>query len=183
MNWCLALQGSQFVFIYRMLAYGDEGDFLYQCSGSKVRAIFWNGNYLFAGICSTTSAMILTANRVGAVTSGVFFAPPNVGRIPIYLFITGLLVIVRALFGIIISSTNSFLILPEYMLGSFFVFIFVWAHFTIGQLGFIAGNPAPSAVPAAGAAMHNHLTMMLAFLPVYFMWKHAHEATTNSNVR
>ena len=183
MNWCLALQGGQFVFICRMLAYGDDGDFLYQRSGSKMRAIFWNGNYLFAGIWSTASAIILIANRVGAVTSGVFFAPPNVGRIPIYLFITGLLIIVWALFGIIISSTNNILILPKYTLGSFFVFIFVWAHFTIGQLGFIAGNPAPSAVPAAGAAMHNHLAMMLAFLPVYFMWKHAHEATANANDR
>ena len=41
-----------------------------------------------------------------------------------------------------------------------------------------AGDPA--AVPAAGAALHNHLTMMVAFLGPYFMVKQSEEAATAS---
>ncbi len=177
--WCLALQGGQFVFICRLMAFGDNSDFLLQRSGAKARAIFWNVNYLLAGVWATASAVILLANNVGAITPAPFFAPPNVGRIPVYLFITGLLMIVWPLFGIVISLMNRASTVKKYALCSFFVFVFVWGHYTIGQLGYIAGNPAPSAVPAAGGAMHNHLAMMLTFLPVYFMWKQCEETGTS----
>ncbi len=174
--WCLALQGGQFVFICRMLAFGGERDFLFQRSGAKARAIFWNVNYLLAGVWVTASGWILIANGKGGITTAPFSAPPNVGRIPAYLLFTGLLMIAWPLIGIAISALERYSMFRKYAVGSFFVFGFVWIHYTIGQLGFIAGNPEPSAGSAAGGALHNHLSMMLCFLPVYFMWKQAEEA-------
>ena len=45
LQWCLALQGGQFVFISRVTAFGGDSDFLKQRTGAKMRATFWNVNY------------------------------------------------------------------------------------------------------------------------------------------
>lgn len=36
--------------------------------------------------------------------------------------------------------------------------------------------PKTSAGPAARGALHNHLPMMVSFLPVYIMWRQAEKA-------
>jgi len=176
LHWCLALQGGQFVFMSRLMAYGGEEDFLNQRLGSRMRSIFWNFNYLLAGLWAIVSACIIIYQKGSGITSpGPFFAPPNVGRIPVYLLVCGLLMVLWSLIGIAISLSNNKPVVRKYVVASFFVFLFVHVHYTIGQLGFIAANPAPSAVPAAGAALHNHLTFMVCFLGPYFMLKACNE--------
>lgn len=176
LSWCLALQGGQFVFISRLMAFGGEEDFLRQRTGAGMRSIFWNANYFLAGLWATVSACIIINEKGGGLTKpGPFFAPPNVGRIPVYLLFTGLLICLWSLGGIVISAMKNKAVVRKYAIASFFVFMFVHIHYTIGQLGFIAKNPAPPAVPAAGAAMHNHLAFMLAFLGPYFMLKATNE--------
>lgn len=169
-TWCLALQGGQFIWITRMIAYSRNSDFMKQKRGMKMRAVFWNMNYLLAGVFSTIAAGIII-NQRGTGIGKVFFAPPIVGRIPIYLLVTGIIMIIWPLIGIFISVTNRLGLIRKYVVASFFVFIFVHVHYTIGQLGYISGNPAPPPAPAAGAALHNHLIFMLTFLGPYFMLK------------
>lgn len=169
---CLALQGGQFIFFARLVAYSSDHDFLNQRNGAKMRAMFWNLNYALAGLWVTIQAGVVL-NRVGAgLTPQPFFAPPNVGRIPVYLLLTGLLMILWPLLGIGITMSGNTGLVRKYAAASFFVFLFVHVHFTIGQLGFLAGGPG-SAGPAAGASLHNHLVMMLCFLGPYFMLKDA----------
>lgn len=173
---CLALQGGQFIFMARLIAFSTERDFLRQRSGAKMRAIFWNVNYALAGLWVTIQAVVVI-NAVGAgLTPAPFFAPPNVGRIPLYLLITGLLMIVWPLVGVAITITGQRALVRQYAAASFFVFLAVYVHFTVGQLGFLAGAEG-SAGPAAGASLHNGLVMMLCFLGPYFMLKDAEEAT------
>lgn len=174
---CLALQGGQFVFICRLIAFSTPSDFLNQRTGAKMRAIFWNLNYALAGLWSIVGASIVINNVGDGITApGPFFAPPNVGRIPVYLLITGMLMFVWPLLGIGICFTNNKPLVRKYAYCSFFVFLYVWVHYTIGQLGYIANNPVPSAIPAAGGATHNHLVMMVCFLGPYFMLKQAQES-------
>lgn len=176
LSWCLALQGGQFVFISRLMAYGTEENFLKQRTGAGMRSMFWNANYFLAGLWATISACIVINQKgIGLTKPGPFFAPPNVGRIPLYLLSTGLLMMFWSLGGIAICAMKNKAAIRKYAVGSFFVFLFVQVHYTIGQLGFIAANPAPSAVPAAGAALHNHLTFMVSFLGPYFMIKATNE--------
>eukprot|EP00171_Calliarthron_tuberculosum_P021497 IDg21497t1 len=170
----LALQGGQFVFISRVMAFGGPRDFLNQRAGARMRAIFWNANYAMSGVWATaTAAVVIATNGIGI--TGRYFGPPNVGRIPLYLLFTGLLMIVWPLVGIFISITNKVSVVRKYAAASFVVFAFVWVHYTIGQLGFLAVEEKQSNGPAAGAALHNHLTMMVAFLGPYFMLKQAQE--------
>lgn len=173
-SWCLALQGGQFVFISRVMAFGGQRDFLNQRSGARMRAIFWNANYAMSGVWATVTAAVVIGAKGIRVTDR-FFGPPNVGRIPLYLLFTGLLMIVWPLFGILISFTNNVSVARKYAVASFVVFAFVWVHYTIGQLGFLAATPGMTAGPAAGATLHNHLTLMVAFLGPYFMLKQAQE--------
>lgn len=168
---CLALQGGQFVFMSRMIAFSSERDFLKQRTGAKMRAIFWNLNYALAGLWATLQAGVVISNLgAGLTKGGPFFAPPNVGRIPLYLLVTGLLMIVWPLLGVAITFTGRRGLVRTYAAASFFVFLAVHVHYTIGQLGFL-GGPGP----AAGASMHNGLVMMMAFLGPYFMLKDVQE--------
>lgn len=171
---CLALQGGQFVFICRLIAYSTDKDFLNQRTSARMRAIFWNTNYALSGLWVTLQAAVVI-NGVGTgLTSAPFFAPPNVGRIPLYLLVTGVIMILWPLLGIAITVTGRRGLVRGYAAFSFFVFLWVYVHFTVGQLGFLAGGPM-SAVPAAGASLHNGLVMMLCFLGPYFMLKDAQD--------
>lgn len=79
------------------------------------------------------------------------------------------------LLGIAITVTGRHGLVRMYAASSFFVFLMVYVHFTVGQLGFLASGPM-SADPAAGASLHNGLVMMLCFLGPYFMLKDAQDA-------
>lgn len=173
---CLALQGGQFVFMSRLIAFSTERDFLNQRSGAKMRAIFWNINYALAGLWVTIQAAVVISGAGAGLTPAPFFAPPNVGRIPVYLLTTGLLMLFWPLLGVAITLTGRRALVRKYAAMSFFVFLAVHVHFTVGQLGFLAGGPM-SAGPAAGASLHNGLVMMMAFLGPYFMLKEAGERT------
>lgn len=181
--WWLALQGGQFVFICRSLAFATDNDFLAQRRGAKMRAIFWNLNYSFAGLFAfITSAIVIHETRQVRVT-GRFFAPPNVGRIPILLLFTSLLMMLWPLVGIVLVLLRQVYAMHKYALCSFFVFIIVYANYTLIQFGFLSGNPAPPLNVSNGAGMHNHLTMMLAFLGPYFMTKYAKESARSNPPR
>lgn len=174
--WCLALQGGQFVFISRMFAFGGNSDFLAQRKGAKMRAVFWNANYAIAGIWALISACIIINGTGGVWTTATpFFAPPNVGRFPILLLLTALLMTIWPLIGVGIVLSGKVQSIRAYTLCSFFVFLVVYANYTLVQFGFMSGNPAPPSDVANGAGFHNHLTMMLAFLGPYFMNKYAVE--------
>lgn len=181
--WCLALQGGQFVFICRMFAFAGNSDFLKQRSGAKMRSIAWNLVYAFAGFWALVTACVIV-NKTGGTwtTKPPFVAPPNVGRLPYFLLLTSLLMTVWPFVGIALSVTGKWGAVRRYSLASCFVWILVYINYTLLQFGFMAGNPAEPGNVGVGAGMHNHLTMMLAFLPCYFMNKAAVEAmaTTTS---
>ena len=171
---CLALQGGQFVFITRLIAYSGPDDFL-EHRGTKAckrRAILWNCIYAGAGLCTLVSGAILIAFEGSGLTDKPFFAPPNVGRSPVFLLITGIIMVVWPTIGIFITAMDLLDVVRDYVCASFVVFLFIHISYTIGQLGLISGNLSPPGDAAAAAALHSHLTFMLCFLPPYFMFKH-----------
>ncbi len=174
-SFCLALQGGQFVFISRLIAFSTDRDFLKQRTGAKMRSVFWNANLALAGLWSVIQASVVIDGVGAGLTPKRFFAPPNVGRIPVYLLITGFIMVAWPLVGIAISLSGRHQIVRQYAAMSFFVFLAVYVHYTIGQFGFLAAAPG-AAGPAAGASMHNGLVMMISFLGPYFMLKQAQEA-------
>ncbi len=171
---CLALQGGQFVFMARLVAFSSDRDFLKQRTGAKMRAIFWNANLAIAGVWVVIQACVVIYGVGAGLTVAPFFAPPNVGRIPVYLLATGLLMILWPSLGIFISASGRSHAVRPYSVMSFFIFLAVYVHYTIGQLGFLASGP-DAAGPAAGASLHNGLVMMITFLGPYFMLKQAQE--------
>lgn len=170
---CLALQGGQFVFIARMIAYGSNEDFLKQRTGAKMRAVFWNLNLALAGLWTVILAcMVISGAGAGLVP--VYFAPPNVGRIPVYLLITGLVMLIWPLLGIALVMSGKLGMVRKYVFCSFLPFLWIYVNYTVGQMGFLA-KAKTSAGPAAGASMHNGLVLMVCFLGPYFMRKAAQE--------
>ncbi len=173
-SFCLALQGGQFVFITRLIAYSGPDDFLGHraTAACKRRAVLWNLVYAAAGLWTLAAGAILTHFEGAGLTARPFFAPPIVGRSPLFLLITGAVMVVWPLVGIAITLFDLLDVVRDYVCASFVVFLFVHVSFTVGQLGLIADNPAPPGNAAAGAALHSHLVFMLCFLPPYFMFKH-----------
>lgn len=171
----LALYAGQLVFTNRLIGLGTGREVQHQRLGAKMVAVFRKANYALAELWVTILAIVVNNGVGDSMTSTPFFAPPNVERIPVYLLLTELLMLIWPLLAIGISVSRNTGLVRKYAAASFFAFLFVHVHFIIGQLGFLAGRSG-SAAPAVGASQHNSVVFMACFLGPYFKLKDAEEA-------
>lgn len=170
-NFCLALQGGQFVFFARMICGGSGSDFLKQRSGNRMRAMFWNGNMGMAGVFTIITGALIQANLGGGrLPEGVFFAsPPNVGKLPGLTIATGVFMVLWAIVGIVLALGNK----PApsaYFIGTFVIYLLAYLNFTIVQLGLLPFNDRPFPSQWGGpTALHGGLVFMVVFLGPYFV--------------
>lgn len=172
---CLALQGGQFLFLARLIAFSTPTDFCSQRTGTRMRAIFWNANLSLAGLWMTAQASVIVNGAGAGLLSMSVNPPPALGRIPVYLLYTGVLMLIWPLVGVFIVLFRMRRMVRPYAAVSFFVFVLIHVHFTIGQMGFLADGPG-SAGPAARGALGNGLVFVLGFLGPFFMLKEVEEA-------
>lgn len=168
----IALLGGQSVFVARLVAFSTDRDFLQQRVGLRKRAVLWNAVFLVAGASVTGQAIVvLVANGPGALDGALTIVP---ARLPVYLLVTGLLMTTWAGIGIVMSITGKLQLIDMYVALSFLVFVAVYVHFTVGQLGFFASDK-DSAVRAVLALGSGAPAMILSFMPVYMMTKQEEE--------
>lgn len=168
----VALLGGQSVFVARLVAFSTDRDFLQHRSGLRRRAVLWNAIFFVAGASVAGQAGVVLAVRGPAAMEGALAVVP--ARLPVYLFVTGLLMTTWAGIGIGMSVTGKLGLLDMYVVVSFLVFVAVYVHFTVGQLGFQPGE-TESAARAVMALGSGAPVMILCFMGPYFMSKQEEE--------
>ena len=163
-NWCLALQGGQFVFFARLAVGGTGKNVLMQKTGNFMRAIFWNANLALSGLWTIVTGAVINAQVGDGKLEGPFVSPPNVGRLPGLTIFTGLLVMLWGFAGIGFAA-GKMKAPAGYYYGSFIVYLFSYLNYTIVQFGLIDA-PASFAGPIS---MHGGLVFMVTMLGPYFV--------------
>lgn len=166
-NFCLALQGGQFIFLARLIVAGSGKDFLMQRKGSQMRAVFWNWNLLMSGVWTFTTGLIVSiAADNGGELETPFVSPPNVSVLPALTAVTGGVMFLWGGVGILLAIRNR-KVGSAYYVGTATVFVYMLLIFGIVQFGkFTTGD----AVTTSGAvAMHTGLVFMVVFLGAYFL--------------
>ena len=163
-NFCLALQGGQFVFMARLVCAATGKDFLKQKSGLKMRAIFWNANTALSGLWTLITGAVINAKVGGGRLEMPFVSPPNVGFLPGLTIVTGLVFLLLGVGGIILAAMN--MAVPKaYYIFVAFSYLLGLLNWGIVQFGLIPDDPSPS----GAVAMHNGLVFMVVFIGVYFL--------------
>ncbi|GAB0496000.1 hypothetical protein MMPV_007310 [Pyropia vietnamensis] len=168
---CLALQGGQFAFGMRLLAYQSptwRKSHLH-ASLSVARGLFWNGNMVLAGLSTTIAGLLLLANAggnggAGRLSPRFFGAPPHVGVFPIMTFVTGLFAMVTGLVGMA-ACVARHLVKPFLALTAV-NYIVMYLNFTLVQVGAIENGG-----PVAAAALHSGLVLLTALIGPYFAFR------------
>lgn len=161
-QFCLALQGGQFIFMARLVCAATGKDFLMQNSGARMRAVFWNANLGLAGVWTLITGILINVNVGSGTLDMPFESPPNVGRLPGMTIFTGLTMIVFAAVGIMIAVMK--MQIPRfYFPTSGFVYLFAFLNYTIVQFGLLDG------APAGAVALHAGLVFLVVFLGPYFV--------------
>lgn len=170
-NFCLALQGGQFVFFARLISGATGKDFLKQTSGNRMRAIFWNSNFGLSGLYTLIAGALIHSNIGGGKLDEPFISPPIIGRVPLLTIITGLIMMLWGFLGS--GSVMMGFKLPNmYYWLSMAVYVFTYSSFTIIQLGLIANPlPAPPSVFGNPTAVIGGLVFMTVFLGPYFAYQ------------
>lgn len=161
-QFCLALQGGQFVFMARLVCAATGRDFLKQKSGARMRAVFWNANLGLAGLWTLITGILITANVGSGRLDAPFVSPPNVGLLPGMTIATGAMMIAFAVMGIVVGVMKMQVSMLYYAMGAF-VYLFAFLNYTIVQFGLLP-EPMPGAV-----ALHAGLVFMVVFLGPYFV--------------
>lgn len=165
-NFCLALQGGQFLFMARLVAACTGTDFLKQTSGNRMRACFWNGNLGLSGLWVLITGIVVQAQVGGGEIPMQYAFPPNVGRLPAFSIVTGIVMIVWGLVGVSMAVTKS---APTwYFIGTAVTYLVALMNFGIGQFGVFADGGAGGPI-----ALHNGLVFMVVFLGSYFVVQNA----------
>lgn len=156
-----ALQGGQFMFMSRMVAIEEKSNFLRQCTGDRVRAMFWSISIAVSGFCTLITGIVLWI-KFGALRTTAYFFSPNVGRFPALTTVTGLFM---SLFGVTSSmlAAGYSKVAPMYFKVGAFVFLLTWINFTIAQLSFIGSG-------GGHVVMQTGQLFALFFLGMYFLW-------------
>lgn len=161
-QFCLALQGGQFVFMARLVCAATGQDFLKQKSGARMRAVFWNANMGLAGLWTLVTGLLIATNVGSGTLDTPFESPPNVGRLPGMTIFTGVLLIIWAAVGITIALMK--MRIPKFYFPiTGVVYLFAFLNYTIVQFGLIDG------APAGAVALHAGLVFMTVFLGPYFV--------------
>lgn len=161
-QFCLALQGGQFVFMARLVCAATGRDFLKQKSGARMRAVFWNANLGLAGLWTLITGILITTNVGSGRLEVPFESAPNVGLLPGMTIVTGVLMMSFAIMGIMVAMMR--MQVPKlYYAAAGFVYLFAFLNYTIVQFGLL---PEP---PAGAVALHAGLVFMVVFLGPYFV--------------
>lgn len=161
-HFCLALQGGQFVFMARLVTATTGQDFLKQKSGARMRAAFWNGNLGMSGMWTLITGILIAANVGSGKLEVPFESPPNVGLLPVMTIVTGAVMMVWAVTGIVIAQKR--MGVPSlYFPVTGLVYLLAFGNFTIVQFGLLDG------APAGAVALHAGLVFMVTFLGPYFV--------------
>lgn len=167
-HFCLALQGGQFVFMARLIVAGSGDEFLYQRGGSRMRAVFWNGNLGLAGLWTLITGVCMAINAEGGWRLAMpYVSPPNVGVLPGMTIWTGLVMLVWGSLGVLLALRGR--VVPKnYFVVSGYVYVAAMLNYGIVQFGLFAtadGNSSPS----WAVALHNGLVFMVVFMGAYFL--------------
>lgn len=161
-HFCLALQGGQFLYMARLISACTGDDFLKSKSGNRMRALFWNGNMALAGLWIFLTGVVVQAQVGGGRTPAPFEFPPNVGRLPSFTLVTGLLMLLWGIVGMMMGIKKS---APSwYFIGTAVAYLLALMNFGIGQFGVFANGGAGGPI-----ALHNGLVFMVVFLASYFV--------------
>lgn len=161
-NWCLALQGGQFVFLARLAVGGTGKNILMQKTGNFMRAIFWNANLALSGLWTIITGAVVIAQIGGGKLEIPFIFPPNVGVLPGLTIFTGILVMLWGLAGIGFAA-GKMKAPAGYYYGSFIVYLFSYLNYTIVQFGLL------DETPVGPVSMHGGLVFMVTMLGPYFV--------------
>lgn len=172
-HFCLSLQGGHFVFMARLVATATDENFMAHKNGSKLRAIFWNGNLATAGVWTFLTGVVLRATVGGGRLSEAFNAPPHVGVLPGMTIFSGVLMAVWGVVGITLAVCNSAPLV--YGIGSCFVYFALLLNFGVLQVGLIDGGSA------GDVALHNGLVFAVVFMGTYFVYEAVEERRRNSS--
>lgn len=165
-HFCLALQGGQFLYMARLVAACTGTDFLKQMSGNRMRACFWNGNMGLAGLWVLITGVVVQIQVGGGELAMQYMFPPNVGRLPSFTVITGLIMMGWGLVGASLALAKS---APTwYFVGTAVTYLVALFNFGIGQFGIFADRSAGGPI-----ALHNGLVFMVVFLASYFVVQNA----------
>lgn len=173
-QFCLALQGGQFLFMARLVCAATGKDFLKQQSGTMMRAMFWNGNMGLAGLWTLITGVLVTANVGSGKLDMPFVSPPNVGLVPGLTIATGLAMILWAGVGMVVGKRAMKGVPLVYYVGSFIVYLLALMNYGIVQFGLMEN------APAGDVALHAGLVFMVVFLGPYFVHQASEEAKTES---
>lgn len=161
MSFCLALQGGQFLFMARLASAAEDSDFLMCKSGNRLRSVLWHTNMTVAGFFTFVMGCVLISKD-----EGFYMFAPHIGNIPEYTLFSGILMLVWAPLGIILTVTNVQINHTFYYIGSVVVFLNTYLNFTLVQFG----NAGVSG-EGGGIAMHTGLVLFLNFLGPYFLYQ------------
>eukprot|EP00178_Gracilaria_changii_P014215 TRINITY_DN40236_c0_g1_i1.p1 TRINITY_DN40236_c0_g1~~TRINITY_DN40236_c0_g1_i1.p1 ORF type:complete len:352 (-),score=66.90 TRINITY_DN40236_c0_g1_i1:438-1493(-) len=164
-NFCLALQGGQFVFLARLVSAATGQDFMKQQSGNKMRAVFWNMNLAFSGLFTVITGSLIRS-QIGAGETRPYVSPPNVGTLPGLTITAGLLMLVWGLVGVFFGMSGGSV--PSfYYMGSALVYLIAFLNFTIVQFGQLPFTEEPPI--DGGTALHAGLVFMTVTIGPYFV--------------
>lgn len=167
-HFCLALQGGQFLYMARLVAAATGTDFLKQTTGNRMRAVFWNANMALSGVWVLITGAVVHAQVGGGTIAAPYQFPPNVGRLPAFTIVTGLVMIMWGAAGIAMAVSSA---APSwYSVGTAVVYVVALMNFGIGQFGVFADGGAGGPI-----ALHNGLVFMVMFLGSYFVVQNARD--------
>ncbi|OSX71484.1 hypothetical protein BU14_0528s0012 [Porphyra umbilicalis] len=185
---CAALQGGQFVFALRLLAYQAQqaqerpsAALTTALTHARPRAIFWCALFTLGG-ASTLAAGAVLADALGSgrVDAPAFYAfPPHVGVYPVMTAVTGGVMTVYGLASVAAAAGVGALVGPTvHALPLVFALMFV--NFALVQVASI-GSPAAEVANLPGrlafaAAMHTGLTLVSVVIGPYFVVRVGKEA-------
>eukprot|EP00737_Agarophyton_chilense_P000418 gb/GEZJ01000469.1/.p1 GENE.gb/GEZJ01000469.1/~~gb/GEZJ01000469.1/.p1 ORF type:complete len:336 (-),score=56.34 gb/GEZJ01000469.1/:343-1350(-) len=167
-NFCLALQGGQFLFFGRLVSAATGQDFLKSQSGNKMRAVFWNMNLAASGLWTIIAGSLVLSSIGGGKIAEPFMAAPHVGVLPAMTVTAGVLMLIGGLAGAALAASGSS-VPGAYYVGAAFVYLFAYLNFTIvqfGQLDVTVVDPIDGAT-----ALHGGLVFMVVALGPYFVNK------------
>ncbi|GAB0492196.1 hypothetical protein MMPV_003456 [Pyropia vietnamensis] len=197
---CAALQGGQFVFGLRLLAFQAQQAveappalLTVGLGYNRLRAMFWSALMVIGGGGTLAAGIILTIVLDGGrVTAPAFFSfPPHVGVFPIQSIVTGGVMIAHGLIGLVAAAVagraafgRSTVALHVHTTP--LVWLVLLLNFCLVQVAAI--GPATAGMgpgrASTAAAVHMGLTLVASFIGPYFVVAASRDADEDSlNVR
>lgn len=177
---CAALQGGQFVFGLRLLAFQAQqaveappGVLTAGLGYNRVRAVFWSALMVLGGGGTLAAGIVLTvAVGGGRVAAPAFFSfPPHVGVFPVQSIVTGAVMVAHGASGLLAAAAAG---LRPAMVWHVHATPLVWVVLALNFCLVQVAAVGPAVVGGAGraaaaAAVHLGLTLVATFIGPYFI--------------